>query len=60
MTIYALSDPGVSAAKLAMKKLGVPLSPAMCGLALYAPPSSEKTIDTALEAAGLLPIRGEA
>ena len=60
MTIYALSDPGVRTAKLAMKKLGVPLSPTVCGPALPAPPDSEEAIDAALKAAGLLPVRGEA
>lgn len=60
MAIYTLSDPGLGAAKLAMKKLGVPISPTVRGPALPAPPDSEEAIDAALEAAGLLPVRGEA
>ena len=60
LAIYTLSDPGLTAAKLAMKKLGVPLSPTVRGPALPAPPDSEEAIDAALEAAGLLPVRGEA
>ncbi len=60
MAIYTLSDPGLGAAKLAMKKLGVPLSPTVRGPALPAPPDSEEAIDAALEAAGLLPVQGGA
>jgi len=60
MAIYTLSDPGLGAAKLAMKKLGVPLSPTVRGPALPAPPDSEETIEATLEAAGLLPVQGEA
>jgi 4-hydroxy-tetrahydrodipicolinate synthase len=60
MSIYTLSDPGLGAAKLAMKKLGVPLSPTVRGPALPAPPDSEEAIEATLEAAGLLPVHGEA
>ncbi len=60
MAIYTLSDPGLGAAKLAMKKLGVPLSPTVRGPALPAPPDSEEAIEATLEAAGLLPVQGEA
>jgi 2-dehydro-3-deoxy-D-pentonate aldolase len=60
MAIYTLSDPGLGAAKLAMKKLGVPLSPTVRGPALPAPPGSEETIEVTLEASGLLPVQGEA
>ena len=60
MSIYTLSDPGLGAAKLAMKKLGVPLSPTVRGPALPAPPDSEETIEATIEAAGLLPVQGEA
>ncbi len=60
MAIYTLSDPGLGAAKLAMKKLGVPLSPTVRGPALPAPPDSEEAIEATLEAAGLLPVQGGA
>jgi 2-dehydro-3-deoxy-D-pentonate aldolase len=60
MSIYTLSDPGLGAAKLAMKKLGFPLSPAVRGPALPAPTDSEEAIEATLEAAGLLPVQGEA
>jgi 4-hydroxy-tetrahydrodipicolinate synthase len=60
MAIYTLSDPGLGAAKLAMKKLGVPLSPTVRGPALPAPPDSEEAIEATLEAAGLMPVQGEA
>ena len=60
MAIYTLSDPGLGAAKLAMKKLGVPLSPTVRGPALPAPTDSEEAIEATLEAAGLLPVQREA
>lgn len=60
MAIYTLSDPGLGAAKLAMKKLGIPLSPTVRGPALPAPPDSEEAIEATLGAAGLLPVQGEA
>jgi dihydrodipicolinate synthase/N-acetylneuraminate lyase len=60
MAIYTLSDPGLGAAKLAIKKLGVPLSPTVRGPALPAPPDSDEAIEATLEAAGLLPVQGEA
>jgi dihydrodipicolinate synthase/N-acetylneuraminate lyase len=60
MAIYTLSDPGLGATKLAMKKLGVPLSPTVRGPGLPAPPGSEEAIEGTLEAAGLLPVQGEA
>ena len=60
MAIYTLSDPGLGAAKLAMKKLGIPLSPTVRGPALSAPPESDKAIEATLEAAGLLSVQGEA
>ncbi|MBA2715421.1 MAG: 4-hydroxy-tetrahydrodipicolinate synthase, partial [Rubrobacteraceae bacterium] len=50
MAMYALSDPGLGATKLAMKKLGVPISPTVRGPALPVPPESEEAIDAALEA----------
>ncbi len=59
-SMYALSDPGLGATKLAMKKLGVPISPTVRGPALPVPPDSEEAIEAALEAAGLLAVRREA
>ncbi len=59
-SMYALSDPGLGATKLAMKKLGVPISPTVRGPALPVPPDSEEAIEAALEAAGLLAVRKEA
>ena len=46
--------------KLAMKKLGFPLSPTMLNPALPTPPNYEEAIETTLKAAGLLPVQGEA
>ena len=60
MSIYTLSDPVLGAAKLAMKKLGFPLSPTVRGPALPAPLNSEGVIEATLEAARLLPVQGEA
>jgi 4-hydroxy-tetrahydrodipicolinate synthase len=51
LAINTLSDPGLSATKLAMKKLGFPLSSTVRGPALPTP---------TLEAAGLLPVQVEA
>ncbi len=48
MVIATYSDPPIGAVKLAMKKLGVPISPAVRG------------IETALETAGLPPVQREA
>lgn len=60
MEIYTSSDPGLGAAKLAMKKLGVPLSPTVRGPALPTPTDSEEAVEATLEAAGLPPVRGQA
>jgi hypothetical protein len=51
--------------KLAMTKLGFPLSPTMRGPtmrspALPNPPNYEEAIETTLKAAGLLPVQSEA
>jgi 4-hydroxy-tetrahydrodipicolinate synthase len=54
MPLYALSDPGIGAIKLAMHRLGVPINPAVRGPALPAPPESSDAIDAALVDAGLL------
>ncbi len=47
--------PGIGAAKLAVKKPGVPISPAIRGPAL--PAESGEAIDAAFEAAGLLRVQ---
>jgi 4-hydroxy-tetrahydrodipicolinate synthase len=60
MAIYVLSDPGLGATKLAMKKLGIPIFPSVRGPALPVPPESEEAIGAALEAARLLPVHREA
>ncbi|HSL00246.1 MAG TPA: 4-hydroxy-tetrahydrodipicolinate synthase [Rubrobacteraceae bacterium] len=52
----ALSDTPLGAVKLAMKKLGVPLSPTVRGPALPAPPEAEEGIEAVLEEAGLLTV----
>lgn len=51
--------------KLAMKKLGFPLSPPMRRPTMRSPalptrPNYEEAIETTLKAAGLLPVQGEA
>jgi dihydrodipicolinate synthase/N-acetylneuraminate lyase len=46
--------------KLAMTKLGFPLSPTMRSPALPNPPNYEEAIETTLKAEGLLPVRSEA
>jgi 2-dehydro-3-deoxy-D-pentonate aldolase len=65
VAIFTLGSPGLSSMKLAMKKLGFPLSPTMRGPtmrspALPTPPNYEEAIETTLKAAGLLPVQGEA
>ena len=53
MAMYELSDPGLGATKLAMQKLGVPITPTVRGPALPAPQESHAGIEAALEGAGL-------
>jgi 2-dehydro-3-deoxy-D-pentonate aldolase len=53
-TLGAYSDPPISAIKLAMNKLGVPISPTVRGPAL--PATDEKAIEAVLREAGLLPV----
>ena len=60
VAVYTLSDSGLGSAKLAMKKLGFRLSPTVRGPALPTPPNPEEAIEATLEAAGLLPVQGEA
>jgi 4-hydroxy-tetrahydrodipicolinate synthase len=54
MPLYALSDPGMGAIKLAMHRLGVPINPAVRGPALPASPESAEAVDKVLVEAGLL------
>jgi 2-dehydro-3-deoxy-D-pentonate aldolase len=60
MTIGSYSDPILGAVKLAMKRLGVPISPTVRGPALPAPPEAHTAIEDALEEAGLVPMPEEA
>jgi dihydrodipicolinate synthase/N-acetylneuraminate lyase len=53
------SDPPMGAIKLAMKMLGVPISSAVRGPALPAPPEAEEHISAALTNAGLLGVSEE-
>jgi dihydrodipicolinate synthase/N-acetylneuraminate lyase len=59
MAFYTLSDPGRGVTKLAMKKLGVPVSPAVRRPALPAPEESEGKMEAVLETTGLLPAKRE-
>jgi 4-hydroxy-tetrahydrodipicolinate synthase len=52
VTLGAHSDPPIGAIKLAMKKLGVPISPTVRGPAL--PATDEEAIEAVLKEAGLL------
>ena len=52
VTLGAYSDPPIGAIKLAMNKLGVPISPAVRGPAL--PATDEQGIETVLKEVGLL------
>ena len=52
LTLGAYSDPPIGAIKLAMQKLGVPISPAVRGPAL--PATEEQAIETVLKDVGLL------
>ena len=60
VAVYTLGDPGLDATKLATKEFGFPLSPTVRNPALPTPPDSEKPIEKVFEAAGLLPVQGEA
>lgn len=52
LALGAQSDPPIGAIKLAMNKLGVPISPTVRGPAL--PATNEKGVEKILEEAGLL------
>jgi hypothetical protein len=54
LTLGAYSDPPIGAIKVAMRKLGVPISPAVRGPAL--PATDEQSIEAVLKEAGLLEI----
>ncbi len=54
VTLGAYSDPPIGAIKLAMKILGVPISPAVRGPALPADEAAREGIEAILEEAGLL------
>jgi 4-hydroxy-tetrahydrodipicolinate synthase len=57
VTLGAYSDPPISAIKLAMNKLGVPISPAVRGPALPVPEEAQKKVEGVLREAGLLTAR---
>lgn len=57
LTLGAYSDPPIGAIKVAMNKLGVPISPTVRGPAL--PATDENGIEDALKVAGLLPVSEE-
>jgi dihydrodipicolinate synthase/N-acetylneuraminate lyase len=53
VTLGAYSDPPIGAIKVAMKQLGVPISPTVRGPAL--PATDEEGVESVLEALGLTP-----
>jgi 2-dehydro-3-deoxy-D-pentonate aldolase len=57
VTLGAYSDPPISAIKLAMGKLGVPISPAVRGPALLVPEEAQEKIEGVLREVGLLTAR---
>ena len=57
VTLGAYSDPPIRAIKLAMNKLGVPISPAVRGPALPVPEEAQKKVEGVLREAGLLTAR---
>jgi 4-hydroxy-tetrahydrodipicolinate synthase len=57
VTLGAYSDPPISAIKLAMNKLGVPISPAVRGPALPVLEEAHKKIEGVLREAGLLTVQ---
>ena len=54
MALGTYSDPPIGAIKLAMSKLGVPISPTVRGPALPAPHEAHEKIEGVLHDAGLL------
>ncbi len=57
VTLGVYSDPPMSAIKLAMRKLGVPISPAVRGPALLIPEEAHEKVEDVLREAGLLTVR---
>jgi 2-dehydro-3-deoxy-D-pentonate aldolase len=57
VTLGAYSDPPISAIKLAMNKLGVPISPSVRGPALPVPEEAHENVEGVLREAGLLTAR---
>jgi 2-dehydro-3-deoxy-D-pentonate aldolase len=57
VTLGAYSDPPISAIKLAMNKLGVPISPSVRGPALPVPEEAHEKVEGVLREAGLLTAR---
>ena len=57
VTLGGYSDPPISAIKLAMNKLGVPISPAVRGPALPIREEAHENVESVLREAGLLPVR---
>ena len=57
LTLGAASDPPISAVKLAMRMLGVPISPAVRGPALPIPDEAHEKVESVLRQAGLLTVR---
>jgi 2-dehydro-3-deoxy-D-pentonate aldolase len=57
LTLGAASDPPISAVKLAMRMLGVPISPAVRGPALPVPQEAHEKVEGVLREAGLLTAR---
>jgi 2-dehydro-3-deoxy-D-pentonate aldolase len=57
LTLGAASDPPISAVKLAMRMLGVPISPAVRGPALPIPDEAHEKVESVLREAGLLTAR---
>ena len=57
VTLGAYSDPPISAIKLAMNKLSVPISPAVRGPALPIPEEAHEKVECVLREVGLLTLR---
>jgi len=57
VTLGAHSDPAISAIKLAMRRLGVPISPTVRGPALRVPEEAHEKVEGVLHEAGLLAVR---
>ena len=59
VTLGTHSDPAIGAVKLAMKILGVPISPAVRGPALPADEGAREGLEAVLRDAGLSPVPGQ-